>query len=483
MTTRLVVVVAALPLDMPSSSRRRLLRLCSAAAVTAVAGCGGTDPPAETAVTDTRTSTKATTPTTTPEPDTATETTNSQAASPVSRAWSVDRLSGSVDRLLLPTTGPTDEPSGPLYAATEAGEVARIDPVDGEHRWTTTVRGEAEATPSLFVGSKSLYAVSETITDDRLANHVQALDPATGAVRWTVDQRAFLRVIGTVGDRVVLAGEYIKDHPNELGPSQTPRGDGRVVAVDRATGEERWRVNVPDLRGADVAEHGVYALETRDHETNQLALHAVDPDGTERWTVDTGTINPGSPLATDDFLLAGAGGDDRTDRGGVGRYDPDDGSLLWTTGQWERGPGAIRQVDETVFAGGGPLLALDPDGTERYRVPYFGALDVPATPETLYDDGGSEISTVDRQAGKIRWRYRPENYEYTHLRAVLADHVAVDRGIGEDRGVVLLGEDSGDVVGTFRTSEPYRGAIGVGERLFLGVGADVIAYDLTVGLE
>jgi outer membrane protein assembly factor BamB len=468
---------------MPSSSRRRLLKLCSVAAVTAVAGCGGTDPAAETVVTDTATPTDGTTPTTTTAPDTDTETTNAQVESPVNRAWTVDRLSGSVDRLLLPAAGPSDEPSGPLYAATEAGEVARIGPVDGEHRWTTTVRGEAEATPSLFVGPKSLYAVSETITDDRLANHVQALDPATGEVRWTVDQRAFLRVIGTVGDRVVLAGEHIDDHPEEIGPNRSPRGDGRVVAVDRATGEERWRVDVPELRGTDVAEHGVYALETRDHETNQLALHAVDPDGTERWTVDTGTINPGSPLATDDLLLAGASEDDATDRGGVGRYDPDDGSLLWTTGQWERGPGTVEQMGDTIFAGGVPLLAIGRDGTERYSVSFFGDPHRRATPETLYNDGGGQLPALDRASGTVRWRYRPENYEYTHLRAVLADHVAVDRGIGSDREIVLLGEGNGEVVGTFRTSQPYHGAVGAGRRLFLGVGADVVAYDLTVGPE
>jgi hypothetical protein len=65
---------------------------------------------------------------------------------------------------------------------------------------------------------------------------------------------------------------------------------------------------------------------------------------------------------------------------------------------------------------------------------------------------------------------------------VSSDHVAVDRGIGADREVVLLGETDGEVVGTFRTPQPYRGAVGAGRHLFLGVGDDVVAYDLAAGL-
>ena len=380
--------------------------------------------------------------------------------------------------LLLPETGPTDEPASPLYAATEAREVARLTAQEGRLEWTVAARGAEERDPGLTVTERAVYAVSETFTDETLVSYVEALGPATGDVRWTFEEGFFLRVLGVLGDVVVLAGEAIARHPNETGPNQSPRGEGGLYGLNRATGEERWHVDVPELRGADVASHGAYALERSGRDTNQLRLRAVDPDGTERWSVDTGTVTPLTPLAEEGILLAGAGAEG-TERGGVGRYDPADGSLLWAAGDWERGPRDLGLQDGMVHAGTGPFLALDRNGEEQFRVPYFGVPEVPATPETLYNDGGTQIPAVDRASGTVRWRYRPADYEYTHLRAVLADHVAVDRGIGPDREVVVLGEAAGEVRGTFETPEPYLGTVGAGNRLFAGVGSDVIAYDIT----
>jgi len=467
---------------MEQSPRRRVLQLCGAVLAAPLAGCPASDD-TNTAVTPTETATDASSSTDTPT-ETATSTeTGTETASPTPdataiEAWTVDRLAGRVDSLLVPESEPTDGPAGPLYAATQAGEIARFDSVDGRHEWTTTARGENTESPTLAPVGDAVYAVSETFSDELLAGHVEALEPETGEVRWTFEDRALFRVLGVVEDLVVLAGEYIKAHPEEIGPEEAIRGDGTVYGLDRATGDERWTVSVPELRGADVASHGVYALETRDHETHLLSLHAIDLDGTGRWTVDTGTTNPNTPLATDDLLLAGAGTNGDTRRGAVGRYDPADGSLRWTAGDWDRGPDDLALRDGTIHAGGRPFLALDRDGSELFRVPGFVVPDITATPETLYNDAGSRVSAVDREAGKIRWHYYPERYKYVHVRAVLSDHVAVDRGIGRDRTVVLLDEMDGAVVGTFETPGYYFGTIGSGQRLFAGVGSDIVAYDV-----
>lgn len=463
---------------MRSCSRRRALQLCGAVLTAGLAGCQtsrrttdtttATDPPTATAAapaTATGTPTPTETRSPTPEPTATT-------------AWTVDRLSGAVDRLLLPAAGPTDPPAGPLYAATDAGELARIDPADGRLAWTIETRGAEPAAPELTPTGAGLYAVSETYTDDRLATHVQAIDPA-GTVQWTFDDRAFLRVLGHAHDLVVLAGEYIAEHPETIGPNESPRGDGRLYGIDRATGEQRWRVDIPALHGADVATHGAYALEFQTQDFHRLTLHAFGLGGTQRWQVDTGLPEPGRPLATTDLLLAGAGTADQTDRGGVGCYDPVDGTLLWTVGNWERGPHDLAVAEDTIHAGSRPFLALDHEGNERYRVQQFSVPQVPATPETLYNDGGTQIPAVDRAAGELRWRYRPADYEYTHLRAVLADHVAVDHGIGPDQEVILLDEASGEIVGRFRTAEPYQELVGAGDRLFAGIGSHVVALDVS----
>lgn len=462
---------------MSTGPRRQFLQLCGAAAVASLAGCAGGDDPAETA---TPTDTPVDTPGATTEPTTETPTSRATPAAEfvAGDAWAIDRLSGRVDTLLLPEAGPTDEPAGPLYAATEAREVARITAQDGRLKWSLTARGDEERDPDLTVTEEAVYAVSETFTDETLASYVEALEPTTGDVRWTFEEGFFLRVLGVVDDVLVLAGEEIARNPDETGPNRSPRGEGRLYGVDRATGEERWCVGVPELRGADVAGHGVYALERSDRDTNNLRLHAVDPDGTRRWSVDTGTITPLVPLAEEGILLAGAGAEG-TERGGVGRYDPADGSLLWTTGDWERGPRDLGLQDGMVHAGTGPFLALDRDGDEQFRVPRFSVPEVPATPETLYNDGGTQVPAVDRASGAVRWRYRPADYQYTHLRAVLADYVAVDRGIGPDRELVVLGEADGELRGTFQTPGTYLGTVGAGNRLFAGVESDVIAYDIT----
>lgn len=465
---------------MSDRTRRQVLRLCGAAAAASLAGCGDgerADTAAPTATGTDRTTTGTPTPTDTATPTaTATDTRTPEPAAV--EAWTATGLSGQVDALSLPRDGPTDEPTGPLYATSGAGEIARLDPAAGRTVWTATARGGEQRSPALVATRSAVYARSESYSEDRLANHVEALDPKRGTVRWAFEDRAFLRVAGVVDDVVVLAGEYIDENPEKIGPNESPRGEGRVYGVDRATGRERWRVTVPGLEGVDVASHGVYALESLREDDYRQTLLAFDADGSDRWTVDTGTVNPRSPVATDDLLLAGA--PFAPERGAVGRYDPTDGTRLWAAGHWDRGPDDVAVDDGVVHAGAGPFLALDPDGTERYRVGPFGVPEVPTTPETLYDAGGDTARAVDRQAGEIRWRYRPENFEYTHIRAVLADHLAVDRGIGADRTVVLLGEPSGDVVGRFDTPGDYLGAVGAGRRLILGVDSDVVAYDVTV---
>jgi len=487
--------------------RRRYLQLCGTIGTVALAGCREATDSTETSPatdseatsntatstdtetpTDTRTETETPTDTETEQTaDTETEqTTDTEESTPESVAevaWTVDTLTGQIDTLLLPECGPTDDLVGPLYAMSETGQVASIDPTDGSHAWTVRTSGEKAESPTVTPTDETVYAVSETFTDERLANHVEAIDPATGDVHWSITNQYFLRVAGIADDLVVLAGEYIDDHPEKIGPNTSPRGDGRLFGVGRESGEVRWTVDVPELESADVAAHGVYALEYQGGETYANTLIAFDLDGTERWRVDTGTTSPEALLAADDLLLAGASVGDAVSRGSVARYDLADGSRLWTAGEWRYGPDDVAVSDGTIYAGARPLLALDRDGNERFRVQGFGVPDVPPTPETLYNDGGHQIPAFDREAGVIRWRYRPDEFQYTHLRAVLADHVAVDRGIGEDQGVVLLGEHSGEVVGTFVTPDAYWGAVGNGRRLFLGVGSDVVAYDLAADLD
>lgn len=457
---------------MLNQSRRRFLQVCATSMIP-FAGCTADEPP----TTDAQPSAPdSATPMITGAP---TETARPTSEPRVAEAWSVDTLAGKAHTLMLPEVSPAEDPAGPLYAVTAANEIAKIDPESGRVAWTKAARGEEGANPPLTPIEDAVFAISETFDDERLLTHVEALDPDTGDSRWAFEDRFFLEVLGVVDDIVVLSGEYIEVHPDEIGPERSPAGDGRLFGLDLSSGEQQWVVDVPVLRGAAVARHGAYALEFVDHETHLQTLHAIDLDGSERWSVETGSINPGSPVATEELLLAGVG--DGTDAGGVGRYDPGDGSLRWRSGHWARGPGDIAVDGDTIHAGKHPFLALDPDGEKRYQANRFGFPEAPATPETLYTDGGSRIQALDRASGEVRWQYRPKDYKYTHARAVLADQIAVDRGIGPDQEVVLIRESDGTVAGTFQTPGNYFGAVGAGPWLFLGVESEVVAYDVTIG--
>lgn len=459
--------------------RRRFLQTIGTALAIG-AGCGDARRSTRTstsgAVSETplETSRPASTPTYT-EPQTA-----SPSATPDPAAeelWTAGDFSGRVKTLQLPEVGPAEEPAGPLYVTTNTGEMARIEPIEGRTRWSSTIQGEEEEAPPLLPAGDNLYAIGETYTEERLANHVEALDPTTGERRWVFGDRSFLEVLGVVKETVVLSGYYIEKSPYEIGPEESPRGDGILIGADRNTGEERWRVTVPNLHGADIASHGVYALEWYEPRTYLLTLHAFDIDGTERWSIDTGTGGPTAPLATDDLLLAGAGPDDDTRRGGVGRYDPGDGSDIWTAGNWGRGPEDLALQDDSVLAGDHPLLALDRDGSQRYQLQDLTVPEVPGTSETLYQ-GAKPIRAIDRSEGVVRWRYRPVKHDYVHIQTVLADHLAIDHGIGHNYEVVLLDEAEGNVAGTFETPDHYLGMAGAGHRLLIGVGNDVMAYEV-----
>lgn len=122
---------------MPTGPRRQFLQSCGAAVVASLAACaGGDDPDGTTTASPTETATPA-------------------AEFSAADAWTADRLSGRVNTLLLPGSGPNDDPTGPLYAATGSREVTRLTAPKGRLEWTVTARGDEERDPALTVSPSS----------------------------------------------------------------------------------------------------------------------------------------------------------------------------------------------------------------------------------------------------------------------------------------------------------------------------------------
>lgn len=450
---------------MSPSTRRRVLHTLGAGFVAGAAGC------ATTGTTTTTTRTTATTETT-PDATEATETT--EETGPVAtEEWRVESLDSPVRSLFLPNRPPSPETrGGPLYAVTESGQTARVAVADGTVEWTVDLTGVRPKTDSFVTTGADCFPVSDTRNRDTLRNYVDAVDSATGKRRWTFEAREFLTALGVVDGTLYLAGHYITAPPSELGPEQSAKGEGRLHAVDVATGAEQWRVSLPALQGAVVADHGLYAT-GRPEGTRSLRLHAFDLDGAERWTVETDAEEPPVPAVVDAGVVAGT-------PFGFGLYAPADGRVQWSVERWQGGADVVVALDDgRLAAGWAPVVTVGVDGSGERRMADRGEVVVPATPGTLYVATGTTAVASDRRAGGVRWRYDPANAKYVHVQAVLRGWLAVDTGIGRSRELVFLDEETGAVGGRLTAPGDFHAVVGLGEKLFVGTDASVYAYALS----
>lgn len=453
--------------------RRRVLQVLGALAAGSVAGCSAVD---ETAVpAEGTTATESPTPTGTP----TAEPTDTPTPEPIATgAWTVDSLDGEVRGLWLPNAPRMpDTTGGPLYAGTTAGTVANVSVATGEVRWRFSVAGELASSgyPTIRRDGETLLVVSDTRNQETLRNYVERVDPASGDRRWVFEEREFLSPLGVVDDTLYLAGEYIRAPPAELGPNQDPAGEGRLHALDLATGEEQWRTVVPRLINASVADHGIYANVAEDDDYTEFSVVALDRDGTERWRRPGGRYHLPAPVPVVDGVLASAHGD------GAALFAPD-GTERWRVSGWRGGPSQIAVTSERVYVGSEPLVAVSRSGTERWRVHDYGGIVEPirdGRPRgTLYVEQGRRVGAIDPADGTVRWSYDPENAKYVHARAVVDAGLLVDTGIGRNDGFVLLDEADGEVVGEFTTPEPYWSTVAVASRLFVGADGAVYAFDV-----
>ncbi|MEY2247550.1 PQQ-binding-like beta-propeller repeat protein [Streptomyces sp. BF23-18] len=103
---------------------------------------------------------------------------------------------------------------------------AAIDPDDGKVLWSRSDPGDASAysTPAPVLSGGLLLVGSGN------GRRLTALDPATGATRWSRDVSRYSGGVAHVADVVLLSGS-----------------DSRVTALDAATGEQKWRHAIPGL--------------------------------------------------------------------------------------------------------------------------------------------------------------------------------------------------------------------------------------------
>lgn len=263
--------------------------------------------------------------------------------------WSV-RLRGGTAENRTPVCA--DAASG-LYCTAPGIKAARLDPADGKILWSKT-SGDSGAQTDEGLAPVVAGGLLQVVAPG--GSRLEALDPATGAVRWGLDISPYASVRRT-GDMVLLVA-----------------GNGRVRAVDAATGKERWTRQ----RGGRLAQwltspggSGPAVAATTSADGTSTLVSAVDPaNGDLLWEKRVkGSLSP-VRLAGGSVYLLSADRDGFTDA--VVRID--------TTG----GKRTVRRIPlsapldqaqatvagETVYlsGSGGSLLALDTSGAKAAQL-------------------------------------------------------------------------------------------------------------------
>ncbi|MFJ9605995.1 PQQ-binding-like beta-propeller repeat protein [Kitasatospora sp. NPDC101176] len=313
------------------------------------------------------------------------------------RLWDTTAASG---RVLL-----ADGPQQAVYVSGYDGTVRALDPGTGAVRWSRTVGAPDPVTESIggrpaVVGSGVVCVTGTT--------GLQAFDAATGEPRWQVPVPEW------------------SDLPWGTGPAL---GGGTVYAVhggslhayDAATGETRWS------RAADVSGHlaadgdGVYAAGAA------AGVRAFDArTGGPRWTEDTLVPTGSTPLVhRGAVLFAHATGAAATT--GVSSLDAATGRVRWRRTQRGATNCPLSVAGGTAcFLSGTRLTGFDTEtGEPRWQSSVVAGLGRGESSMTVAE-GGVYVGTNDERlfayaldTGKLRWQDAPEKLrsdtEYTRV--------------------------------------------------------------------
>lgn len=219
---------------------------------------------------------------------------------------------------------------------------------------------------------------------------IVALDAATGTERWRFDMGVASSVAGANPPAVVGGVLYAAAH------------DGTVFALDAATGKPIWshETNGTVSTGIAVANGIVYVG------TNEGTLYALDATtGDQRWSYPTGPISISSPVIADGTVYVGGGGDK------LFALDAVSGLLRW---QHNVKPGmqSVTVGDGLAVASGINtssavlLIAVDAsDGAARWQSGRGADLPPAIVSGTVYVTGGTDVVALAGDRGTPRWAF------------------------------------------------------------------------------
>jgi len=270
-----------------------------------------------------------------------------------------------------------------------------------------TKRGQ-EATPLVVDGV--LYTTTAW-------SKVYAVDAQTGTVKWTFDPKVSGKSGADACCDVVNRGAAIFDDKLFFGAL-----DGRLIALDTATGEQQWSVQTtPDVG---------------------------------RYTIT------GAPRIANGKIIIGNGGAEFGVRGFVSAYDAESGALVW---RFYTVPGDPAQPFESPamemaaktwtgewwkYGGGGTVwdsIVFDPDLNLLYLGVGNGS---PWNHKIRSPDGGdnlflTSIVAVNADSGEYVWHYQTvpaESWDFTATQHMILADLTID---GRERKVIMQAPKNG----------------------------------------
>ena len=324
-----------------------------------------------------------------------------------------------------------------------------------------------EAVAPILIGAGVAIGADGTIyvgwnDDSAQTSHWYALSPQ-GGILWTVDVPGLtgwgmpaIGVDGTLyfGSGIGSAGALVAVDPGgsirwilenldrissspAIGPDGTIHvaGGRHVYAVD-PQGEIQWTYETPVrnffISSPAVASDGTFYVGGNDH-----ALHAINRDGSPRWTFKTGNVIRAPPSIGADGTIYVPSYDGR-----LYAVNPD-GSERWsvvvmrTPEGYEGSDAAIDSPpsigpDGAIYVLGRGLFAINPDGSIRWHfdsntsgyrtTPILGA------DGNVYLASGPAVTALDAQ-GSLLWDYEPGSVPWD-------DHFFASPAIGVDGTII-----------------------------------------------
>lgn len=297
-----------------------------------------------------------------------------------------------------------------VYIGSVDTNVYALDSTDGAIRWQVEVDAEVSTSPA--VADNTVYL--QTRRRNEVTGTTYALDGDSGETEWTFDAGGFTTPI-PAEDAVFTGGR-----------------DG-LYALDPADGTELWSIPVsPSNLAPAFVDEMLYFGGTRDGERVPLVAAIDATDGSERWSrrFQEAEFPPlSSPAVVDGRVYAGV---DRR----LLAFDAEDGTEVWSVETGSRIASSPAVTDDTVYIHGGAnqIHALDrATGEKRWEAP--GGQNPVSSPavvgETLYIGIDNSIASLDTADGTERWSFETDG-------AVVSSPAVVD-------GTLFVGSGDGSI--------------------------------------